>query len=169
MLEERTHAVYCLLPLGTANYTTERFTRNIDMSNYDECTFYVLRGGGTGAGTIFVESVPTTTGSSAQGTYIDGWHYQNLAASATNASTNSGDTFGGITAGTTAGFAIVTAGSYFVYEIGVPAAALSTAKAVRLDILMDSTGWSANAVAILSKPRYEQELQVSVIGDYTTL
>lgn len=169
MLEEKTHAVYCMLPLGTANYTTERFTRNIDMSCYNHCTFYVLRGGGTGAGTIFVESVPTTTGSSAQGTLIAGWEYQALTASASGNSTGGADTFGAITAGTTAGFAIATAGSYFVYMVDVPAAALSTATACRLDILMDSTGWSANVMAVCSQPRYAQDIERSVLGDYTTL
>ena len=169
IFSEQNHVVYSLLMAGTANSSTERFTRNIDMSHYNHCTFIVLAGAGTGAGTIYVESVPTATGSSSAGTLITGWNYQALSASATENSTGGGDTLGTLTAGTTAGFAVATASTYYMYVVDVEAAALSTATACRLDILMDSTGWAFSGVAIVSEPRYAQATGISVLSDYTTL
>jgi hypothetical protein len=138
------------------------------MSAYDHCTFIAMAGAIDASGTIFVESVPTATGSSAQGTYISGWNYRALSAGATQNSTGGGDTWGAVTAGTTAGLDWVTASSNYAYTIDVPAVALSTAAAVRLDILGASTAFQMGVVAVM-KPRYPQNQQISVLSDYTTL
>ena len=168
ILSQEKHIVYALTMCATTATSTEYFTRNIDMSHYHDVTFVMLYGAGTAAGTVYVESVPTATGSSAAGTYITGWNYRALSAGATENSTGGGDTWGDVTAGTTAGMAWVTASSNFMYEFNVPAAALSTAQAVRLDILADSTGFQCGVLAVLT-PRYPQDAQVSVLSDYTTL
>jgi hypothetical protein len=167
-LTEEKHVVYALTMQATTATSTEYFTRNIDMSHYHDVSFIVCAGAVDASGTIFVESVPTATGSSSAGTYITGWTYRALSAGATENSTGGGDTFGTITDGTTAGFVWVTASSNYMYVIDVPAAALSTAQAVRLDILGASTGFQCGVIAVLN-PRYPQNAQVSVLSDYTTL
>jgi hypothetical protein len=168
MLSEKQHIVYALTMCATTATSTEYFTKNLDMSHYHEVTFVMLYGAGTAAGTVYVEKVPTATGSSSAGTLIAGWNYRALSAASTENSTGGGDTWGTITAGTTAGMAWVTGSSDYAYEITVPAAALSTAQACRLDILADSTGFQCGVVAIMT-PRYPQNAQVSVLSDYTTL
>lgn len=168
-LTEQSHVVYALTMCATTATSTEYFTRNLDVSAYHDVSFVMLYGAGTAAGTVFVEKVPTTTGSSAGGTLISGWTYRQLSASSTQNSTGSGDTWGTITNGTTTGMAWVTGSSNKAYVIDFDTTILSTAQACRLDILADSTGFQCGVMAVLSNPRYAQNAQVSVLSDYTTL
>ena len=167
-ITEEKHLVYALTMCATTATSTEYFTRNLDVSNYHDVSFLVFYGAVDSSGTIFVESVPTTTGSSSAGTLIPGWTYRKLSASSTQNSTGGGDTWAAITAGTTAGMAWVTGTSDYMYVIDIDTSILSTAKCCRLDILADSTGFQCGVLALLSNPRYAQNAQVSVLSDYTT-
>lgn len=153
VFSEKNHVVMLTVPV--ANFAAGTVTSDeINIENYHHITFYRYQGTGTtGTSTITVEACSNTSGSN------------NTAIVFKYREMTTNDTWGAVTAATTAGFT-TTAGSDGMWAIEVDAqeAAYLGYNYVRLVM----TEVAASAVvgctfAILSEPRYAEDIQGTVL------
>jgi len=145
--------VYNCCPSGIIAANEDIFNGNpasdvISMENYDSIMFIIVKNAGaTGTATITVESCDDTTPST---TTAIAFHYQ---------ACTSGNTWGAVTAATTAGFT-TTAGADQCYLIEVSAAALSgTDNFVRLQATEVVNNPCDGAIlCVLGNPRYTADI-----------
>ena len=153
MFTEKNAVVMALAP-DADRYTTDPATDVISLKDFRKATFIVLHGvGAVGTATFTVESCDDTTPTTA--TAIP-FKYR---------ISTDGDQFGALQTATAAGFTL-TAGSTQIFAIEVDAADLSGDDAfvrVQCTEVVDAAV-DAGIVAILSEPRYAQDVVPSVLS-----
>jgi len=133
----------------------------IDLANYQECSFFIVKGAGAvGTGTITVEACDDATPNNV--TAIE-FQYRRMVAA------TGPDAWGALATATAAGFA-TTAAANDMYEIVVDPAKVAAASVngaignryVQLGIAqVDATVVLVGVVAVLGKPRYISDAVVT--------
>jgi hypothetical protein len=160
---ERAHVVLAA-EMQSTSYSTgpnDVFTRNIKVTDYHDLDMYIVLGQCATTGTAYVIKVSGLAAGTSAGTIIDDYTYRIT----TSCTASTGDTWGAITAGSTAGSPIITASSNTMMELHVDCDALGVGfDAVKAQIVTATTPMTLCCVGVLSNPRYAQNQMISVFS-----
>lgn len=155
------HVINALVP-DADRFATSATTDWISLANYGKLTFIVQTGdatGGTANGAVTVNASAVAAGTSSTAL---AFKYRVSAGS------TSDDSWGSLTDATSSGFSM-TAGDNYIYLVEVTADSVEAQAAGKVFVSLTVTESSndpidASVLAILSDPRYPQEVPVSAIA-----
>ena len=162
VFSERHKVVNAIIPVAdafSANVTSDI----VHLENYKKCTFLIVTGAtSTDAGLVTVGAGATSTGAA---TAIPFKYRTQIAAAPPNAGSDVSST---LIDATSTGFAMTASKAGGLYIVEVDAAVVAAATAgydhVALTVTeVGSTGVTACVLAILSEPRYPQDILVTAI------
>lgn len=157
VVTERQHVVNALVPLSRALNTASAV---INVEKHHNCSFFIVKGAGAvGTGTITVEACDDITPTN------------QAAITFKSRRMSPNDTWGAVTDRAAVGF-VTTAAANDMYEIIVDPSVVQAATVngttghsyVRVDVnQVNATDVNYGIVAVLSKPRYPQSVQDTVL------